>query len=392
MASTQPVNKSSIFDTPETNRLPGYGRMAILNGLFIGLAVVVGYWGPKVTQLADLPARYATSGLVAAALLVVLLCTLVGWLTARLNYAVVTALVWLGTAVLITLIFGYIPALTFNRLVWLNETVFRGLPVYPVPDSNVWWAFPIAGLLLIFLLFILAVLQEIRLARAYNQLGPRGRLSGRALLVLLLPALLAGVGAYAMPDHMGNPPRQAMHFVYQAIERVREYDGDLFALSQQEGLNYNALNGVRDRLDGPYTLLVGEIEPDGSIITVIALFESGVWLQCQVYAGEGRAIYLSYCADASRPYTDGFYTLLSGAPLPADCTERCLPQTNERWRAWLQARAPRFGDERPHFTHLAQQGSYVWMRATAVDGDYAIECLFSGLRPVQLQECVETPK
>lgn len=390
MASTRPLDKPSLLDTPETYQLPGYGRVAFLNGLFIGLAVAAGYWGPKLRQLADLPTRYVYSGVVIAALLTVLLCTLVGWLTARLNKGGVTVLAWLGTAVSITLLFGYLPALTFNRLVWFNETAFRGLPVYPVPDRTAWWAFPIAGMLLIFVLFILALLQEVRLARVYNQLGPRGRLSGRALLALLLPALLAGVGAYAMPDHTGNPPRQAMGFVYRGIETVRDYEGDLFALSQQTGFNYNALNGVRHQLAGPYTVLVGEVEPDSSIITVVALFDSGVWLQCQVFAGEGRAIYLSFCTDASRPYADGFYTLLTGAPLPADCPARCLPQINERWQAWLQARAPRFGDERPVFTHRGQQGSYVWMRAAAANGDYAIDCLFSGLRQVQLQECIET--
>jgi hypothetical protein len=212
---------------------------------------------------------------------------------------------------------------------------------------------------------------------------------------LLLPALVAGAGAYFMPDHMGNAPRQAMAFVHRGIETARAYDGDLFAYSREEGFNYNALASVRDQLEGPYTLLVGEVTPDGSLITVVALFESGVWIQCQVNADYVKATYLSFCADASRPYTDGFYSLLTGAPLPEKCTPRCLPQADAAWLAWLQARAAYFGDERPQFTLLAQQGSYVWMRATAVAGatavadDYAIECLFSGLRQVKLQECRE---
>ncbi|HUM70883.1 MAG TPA: hypothetical protein PLK31_18790 [Chloroflexota bacterium] len=312
MASTQPLNKPSILDTPETNQLPGYGRVAFLNGFLIGLAVCVGYWGPKLAELHDLPGRYVYSGVIVSSFLIILLCTLVSWLTARLNNGLVTVLSWLVTAVLITLIFGYIPALTFNWLVWLNDTPFRGLPVSPVPARSSWWAFPVAGMLLIFLLFVLAILQELRLGRAYNQLGPQGRLSGWVFMALLLPILLAGWGAYAMPDHMGNAPRQAMRFVYQGIETVREYDGDLFALSKQEGFNYSALNGVREQLEGPYTLLVGEVDPEGLIITVVALFDSGVWLQCQVYASEVQANYLSFCADASRPYTDGFYTLLTG--------------------------------------------------------------------------------
>ncbi|NJN55707.1 MAG: hypothetical protein HC804_13725 [Anaerolineae bacterium] len=246
-----------------------------------------------------------------------------------------------------------------------------------------------AGMLLIFILFILAVLQEPRLSRAYNQLGKGRRLSMSALLVLLLPALLAGVGALMMPDHLGNAPRQALHFVYQGIETVRDTDNDdLFDLSQQEGFNYSALTGVREQLDGPYQLMVGEVDPNGSAITVVALFDSGAWISCQVNADYVEATYLSFCADASRPYTDGFHSLLTGAPLPEGCTPRCLPVADESWQGWLQARADRLGDE-PQLTRIGQQGGHVWMRATAADGDFAIECLFAGLRQVQVQECRE---
>ncbi len=375
--------------------MPGYGRLAFLNGFLMGLAVCVGYWGPKLHQLIDLPTQYAYSAIITSSLLIILLCAFTGWLTGRLNKGVITVLGWLATAVTVTLILGYIPALTFNSLVWLNHPLFQRLPVYPIPAATAWWSFLVAGMLLIFLLFVLALLQEMRLGRALNLLGRNGRLSGRALLALLIPALLAGVGAYFMPDHLGNAPRQAMVFVHEGIKTVRGYEGNLFALSKEEGFNYNALASVRDQLEGPYTLLVGEVDPNGSLVTVVALFESGVWIQCQVNADYVKATYLSFCADASRPYTDGFYSLLTGAPLPEKCTPRCLPQADETWLAWLQARAPYFGDERPQFTLLGQQGSYVWMRATAVAGatavadDYAIECLFSGLRQVKLQQCRE---
>jgi len=388
MATTQSLENSSVYDTLETHRLPGYGRLAALNGLFIGLAICIGYWGPKVIAMRGLPTQFAYSGILASSLLIILMGTLVGWLTGLANKWWLTILSWAATAVSITLILGFLPALSINWLIWFNDALFRQLPVYPMPAWAEWWSFLVAGLLLIFVLVILGFLQEIRLGRVFNQLGRQGRLTGSALFALLLPCVFVGIAAYTMPDHLGNAPRQGMQFVHQGIETVRDYDGNLFTLSQQTGFNYNALNGVRDQLDAPYTLMVGEVDPNGSLVSVVALFESGVWIRCDLNADYVKVTYLSYCADGSRPYTDGFLSLLTGAPLPEDCTPRCMPQVDSSWQTWLDERAGQLG-EMPHITRLAMQGSYVWMRAASANDTFAIECLFTGMKQVQVQECRE---
>lgn len=391
MATTQSLNTSSVFDTQETHRLPGYGRLAALNGLFIGLAVCLAYWGPKAIQMRGLPVQFAdslTTSLLTTSLLIILLCTLVGWLTGLANKWWLTILSWAATAVSITLILGFLPARSINWLIWFNDALFRGLPVYPMPVWASWWSFLVAGILLIFVLILLSILQEIRLARAFNQLGRQGRMTGSALLALLWPAMFVGLAVTMMPDHLGNAPRQGMQFVHQGIETVRDYDGDLFALSKQTGFNYNALNGVRDQLAGPYTLMVGEVDPGGSLVTVVALFDSGVWIWCDLNADYVKVTYLSFCRDGSRPYTDGFHSLLTGQPLPEECTPHCMLQVNTAWRAWLQERADRLG-ETPRITRLAVQGGYVWMQAASADESFVIECLFSGMRQVQVQTCRE---
>ncbi len=394
MASSRPLNRandpSAMYFPQETHQLPSYGRLAVLNGLLIGLAISLAYWGPKVMVLLDLPVPSVYPGIILSSLLIILLCTVVGWLSGIMGKGWVTALAWLGTAVTVTLLLGHIPLISQNWWGWLADSRFRGLPIYTMPPNITWWSFIIAGLALIFVLVILAILQALRLEHAYNELGDRASLSARAFFILLIPALFAGLGAYMMPDHAGNAPRQALAFTHEGIQVGRTYKGDLFALSRQTGFNYSAVAPVHDQIDGPYQLAVAEIDPFGSLITIAAHFDSGAWINCQVNADYLRATYLSFCNEASRPYTVGFRSLFTGEPLPETCFG-CRPQVNAEWLSWLQRRAGRF-EGTPHFEWLAQQGSYIWMRAASPNGEYAIDCLFHGIKNVTVEKCMEASK
>jgi hypothetical protein len=177
---------------------------------------------------------------------------------------------------------------------------------------------------------------------------------------------------------------------HQAIQTVQDFEGDageLFELTRETGYNYIALNGVRDLLEGQYSLMVGEVDPDGSRVVITAHFDTGGWVNCNVNTFAGRATYLSFCADASRPFAEGFASLITGEPVPENCPN-CLPEANKEWVSWLQARATQFQGN-PQFQRLIQQGSYVWMRATSPDNMYAVDCLFSGIDDTQLQNCIE---
>jgi hypothetical protein len=118
---------------------------------------------------------------------------------------------------------------------------------------------------------------------------------------------------------------------------------------------------------------------------VVAHFDTGSWINCQINAFAGRANYFSFCTDASRPYIEGFTSLITGQALPENCFG-CLPQVNAEWQIWLKERNSQLNGPL-QFERLAQQGNAVWMRATAADRSYAIDCLFTGIADLQLQEC-----
>ena len=121
-------------------------------------------------------------------------------------------------------------------------------------------------------------------------------------------------------------------------------------------------------------------------VNVTALFTgSGAWINCRVLLDR-----VSYCYDASPPYTAGFSALLTGQALGADCGGDCQVQLSDTWRAWLLDH----GRSLPApvmITRLAQWGSYVWMQAAAPSGSPTVRCLFHGNAVVRIETCQAGP-
>ena len=392
MASTQSLNKAKMgklnfFDNVDIHTLKSYRRLGILNGFLIGLVISAAYWLPKVLELYNLPIWVSYAGPIGSAVAIILLCTFTSWLTARLNKIGVTFVLWLITAVLVTMSLGFMPNLAHNWTVWVMDSRFANLPIMIVPDLNSWWNFAVAGYLLIFALLALAVLQEYRLEKAYGELSDNKRLTVRALMILFIPSLLTAICVYMMPDFLGAAPRHALRMTHQGISEGRLIEGDLFEVSLETGFNYSALKGVRDQIEGEYQLMLGEVDESGSTIVTVANFESGAWINCRVNADYLFAKYFSFCAEAQRPYTIGFSSLITGEPLPENCFG-CLPTVDAEWQDWLTARADKLGSN-VSFERVAQQGRFVLAQARSADGDYAIECMFEGLEDVSLLNCTE---
>jgi hypothetical protein len=179
-----------------------------------------------------------------------------------------------------------------------------------------------------------------------------------------------------------NPSAQAANAVYDAIEVARTTEGDLFELGIERGVNYGAINAVRDQLTENYSLRVGEINPTTSQTFILADFDNDSWINCRTLNDQ-----LSFCYDALPPYTVGLASLITGVAPPEDC-RGCQIQADEEWTNWLQDRAAQFGSE-PQIERLAQWGGYVLLQVASADGEYVVECLFDKMSPVHLDHCEE---
>ena len=383
MAAKSPLDRKPIASTNPAGPIPQtYHKIGFLNGLIIGLALAGGAWLIDALRLSRIPVPLQFPSLLLGSLLLIILCTLTGWLTSRWQSSLAVLLAWFTTAILAALIIGYQPYLGRTITIWLADRRFWGLSIFPPPTGLTPGLVIFTGFFVIILLTFLALLQTYRLEGIHRELTPRGRLLPLAWLLLLIPTpFLFGAG-YITNDINGDTSAYAIQLVHQAIQVGRTYEGDLFALGLADGVNYSAIRGVREQMSATYTLAVGGIDPDSASTFIIAYFDNGTWVSCRVINDQ-----LSFCADASPPYTSGFAGIIAGDPPPADCVN-CRPLVDEQWTAWLQARQPQLGQP-VQTIRLAQWGSYVLMQAANSAGTYAINCWFNNFNPANLESCIE---
>lgn len=357
-------------------------RLGLLNGLLIGLALALGVWALDAIFLVVGPVPFSSPSLLLGMLALVLLGGLGGWLAAWVGRGWASGLIWLVVAWLMILTIGHVPYEGRSLLVWVADRRSWGLPVYAFSDAaeTAMW---LAGFFILLVLGLLGVIQPYRLEGIAGETEAGGRLEARGWFMLCLPLpLVLAVGLVA--DNMVNSPlRVAPQLVHEVIDTGRAYSGDLFALSREEGVNYNAIAGLQDQMSGDYTLSLGTIDLGAAeTVHVVANFDNGAWINCRVVMDQ-----VALCYDASLPYFQGLPSVLTSGMLPEDCP-RCYFRADDEQREWLRAKGEMMGDS-PQVGRLAQWGSYVLIQAESTDGEYVIQCLFEGASPVELDRCWE---
>lgn len=355
--------------------------LGALNGLLLGTAVAVGAWGTEWSRLRALPVANPYGSLALGSVLLLFLFTLVGWLTTRWRIAWLTVLAWVATAVVAVITIAHTTTTLQTAVFWLLDRRFWGLQLFPKSETS-FVAYLVSGIFMILGLLLLALFQDARLQSIGHEFLGGGRPGFSAWIKFMLPLLIATAAGVITGSMYPNPYGASLQAVQQTIQVARAYDGDLFALGLEDGVNYAAINAVRDQMDGAYTLQVTAVDQTTSTVVVMAYFDSGVWIKCRLLNEQ-----LSFCEDASLPYTVGFAHLLTGAPLPEDC-RGCLVKAAAEWATWLAARGEQFAGE-PIITRQAAVGSYILMRAESGDGRYALQCWFTGTSLVQLDRCAD---
>jgi hypothetical protein len=363
---------------PDSRR--ALARLGRRQGWLTGLALALGAWGLHAVVLSNSHAQaiYPPLALGLAALLLV--GGLAGWLAALRDSTLWGGMIWLLAAIAMTWILGHVPHEGRSLLAWLTEPRFWGLPIYPYsPAARA--RLLMVGFFVVLFLAILGFLQSYRLEGIAGETEEDGRLTGRAWFLLLAPLPFL-VGAGLIADNLLNTPeRTAYRLVHEAIRTGRTYPGDLFELSLERGVNYNAIGGVREQMSAHYTLsTVDVVLGPANALVLRADFDNGAWIHCRVIADQ-----LSHCYDASPPYVQGFSALLTQGQTPPDC-RACTVRLTEEQRPWLEARAGRWEDG-PAITRQAQAGSTILMEAQPAGKQPAVQCRFRGVSPVVLDQC-----
>ncbi len=369
-------------DEQEIRREKIYRRLGLINGLLIGLALVASIWVFQIFDLFDLPVISPYGSMWLTGVPLVLLCTLIGWGTARIGRTWVTMLAWFAGSIIITLLVAYQPNWFRSFIAWLGDTRFWGRAIYLVPDATPGGRI-LSGFFIIAVLTLLGVAQDYRLESIQSSLGRKGRPTVGTILRLSLPLPFVVVAGVVTGNIFGSAETTvAMKLTHEAISTGRTYEGDLFELDLETGLRYSAIEGVRVQMSPTYTLMIGDIDPVIATVFVVADFDNGAWINCRVLDGD-----LQFCYDASLPYTTGLASLITGEPPPEDC-RGCMLQGDEALFDWLRQQGQGFSGP-PEISRLAQQGSHVLMRAESPDGSAAVECWFEGNSRVEIVSCSE---
>jgi hypothetical protein len=357
-------------------------KLGLRNGLLIGLALGLGALAPRAITLSRAHVQGMYPALLLGSLALLLLGGVTGWLSAWPSSALWGALFWLLASGAMTWTIGHLPYEGQSLAAWLDERRLWGLPVYPF-SAAAQARLLMAGFFIVLCLTILGLLQNYRLEGMASETDADGGMTGRSWFLLLLPLpLVFGVGL-AADNIVGRSEQKAQQLVHEAIRTGRTYPGDLFELSLERGVNYNAVAGVRDRMSAKYDLSTAEIALAAtSSIVIVAHFDNGAWINCRVTADQ-----LHHCYDASPPYLQGFPTLLTKGETPADC-RTCAIKVDGPLRDWLLDRRGRWVGTL-HITRAVQRGSYVLMQAQSPQTGFGIECLFRGISPVTLSRCWE---
>ncbi len=177
MATAAPVG--SLFtgdDNLEPHLRSGYRQLGFWNGLLIGLALALGSWGLDAWRSTIMPSTLGSTSPLLSGAIVLAVCAFVGWLTARLSWNWFTILAWFGVGVLAALFIGYQPYLGRTLSVWLADSRFWGVDVFPLATgSRLGLIF--GGLVVIITLTVFGILQGYRLELAVGELKPNGRFS-----------------------------------------------------------------------------------------------------------------------------------------------------------------------------------------------------------------------
>ncbi len=385
METPQTVKKYTWRLTEETDNQhqSAYYRLGLLNGLLIGLAISAGAWGWEVVTLSELPVTSPYPRLLLGGGLVIIICSVAGWLTTRLGSGGRAVIGWLVAATLSLRVMAFVPYQGRSLFTGLIDGRFVGLPVYIRPAGELpLWMVMYGGFFALLLLVLLALLQEYRLDGIHRERRKNGRLSFQSWFRLLLPLPVIAITAAFANQSIGDASWRDLQLVAWGIEGSRTAQTDLFDLSRQEGLNYNAFRGLQTQLTADYVLDIGETDTTNGTTFVVAHFDNGAWITCRVVYGQ-----LSYCYDASPPYTVGLRGLITGEEPAEETCRGCVPRISAEWLNWLEVNRGRFGN--PTLSFVAQQGAYVLVQVTSEDGAYEVLCRLYGVQAVRFQGCVE---
>lgn len=349
-------------------------------GLVTGVIIVLIGYGWDALQLASISVEYFWIKLLIAAVTILPLATLAGYVAGHFNL-ILQFVVWLIFGLVSAFFAIHIPFELARGVLTLfdaNLSVVELLAIPRAATDSTSVAMTFGALLGI----LVGGAQSLVVGKAWEDSSDNHTVTRRgwALFLLVLPLALAYAALF--DGTVNTPLRTPLQLVSSVIQMglYSAPDLDFRQMETPQALRYVTAMSWRDKLAPRYVMRLAAIEPrsvgQGYVDTT---FDNGLNLRCETTTyGE----FIGTCIDLNARYPEYLRQFMgTGTVVCDECEVLPSPQVQN----WQKQHPARLGAA-DLFTIAHGAGGSVRISVTPQAGD-PFECLFSGADPVIVEQC-----
>ena len=251
----------------------------LIYGALAGFCFALAAWGWDAYELASAGAMLPWVKFIAGVLLTTLLGMLAGWLAARTDSSLASALIWLGVGGVFTYLAGVLPyqGVTFAQN-WLAPDIAErtNYPLTNAAQIRMWIALLTIGLSTLFVGIFEQVL--IDSANTSSSFSIRWLSLGACIPLVLL-------GGYIGADVQINQVlRDPVLSVHEVLAFASANEGQVIDRAVARATHVGALRSLSNVIYGPYQIVLGSYDELLSQVTVLVDF-NGAWARCVTVDG-----------------------------------------------------------------------------------------------------------
>lgn len=250
-------------------------RIGFFYGLVAGAVFSMTAWGVDALQLAGAHVAFPFSKFLPALLLCALVGGLVGWLSIRIGYWLVTIVLWLLFAYLVVWLVLWLPVSGSAQLLrWLSPNLAHWIEFPPIDGLN---QFRILGLIVIGVPCLLCGIVENNLVE--QTMSAQG--AGGWIAMLLVVALLLGAAGFGADELLNSHFREPAQALNEVLDFAAENHGNVVEKTLARRMRLSVAKPLGDLVTNPRKMTL--IAYDSTLGQMDFLVDfRGTWARCKV--------------------------------------------------------------------------------------------------------------
>lgn len=345
-----------------------------LNGLRFGLMAGLGYslalWGLDGLAMAGSSVHLPWMKLVIGLPACLLLGAIAGWLSARFDNGLLSAVFWLVTSICFVWIASHVPFDGVTRFTGLLFPELEGLNLYPFVE--------VARLRMSLLYVIVGVLMVIGGAFEMFVVETASRTTSAAsrwLYLSLAGLIIFGAIGLLVDDLINKPLRQPLVSIHELIEFGKQAQVQPVTQDEVRQRGLRALNPFGDMIYEPYRLILGHYDPETITETSVYIDFNGTWGSCFLIGNTPM-----YC-QLSRDLYEQRLACLMGSGKDLSCRMKLTEQGREELESLKQI----VGDQ-PEIITYTQNGTAVLLDVSAKGAGHHL-CFLHATGDIYFEGC-----